>query len=154
MATSERINKDIDAIIKMLKLSEKAVPKMLARRKIKELERTLKSIEEQRDEAHRLKTNAQMLMFKEEMSEEEVNAFGEQTDERLLKSEEQCDQLQITIEEIKQDEEQQAAAEREKEEQEKRNAKYEEELKLEQMKLEMRMKFDGKTIHLFQKSGF
>lgn len=131
MATSERINKDIDAIIKMLKLSEKAVPKILARRKIKELERTLKSIEEQRDEAHRLKTNAQMLMFKEEMSEGEVNAFGEQIDERLLKSEEQCDQLQITIEEIKQ---------------EKRNAKYEEELKLEQMKLEMRMKFDRKTI--------
>ncbi|XP_057302720.1 uncharacterized protein LOC130636888 [Hydractinia symbiolongicarpus] len=118
MATSERINKDIDGIFKMLKLSEKAVPKILARRKIKELERTLKSIEEQRDEAHRLKTNAQMLMFKEEMK-------------------------------IKQDEEQQAAAEREKEEQEKRNAKYEEELKLERMKLEMRkmrMNFDGKTI--------
>ena len=57
----------------MLSLNCKSVAKVISRNKERELEKTLRTIEDQREEAESLKIRAQTLMFNEEVQENEVS---------------------------------------------------------------------------------
>ena len=70
MANLEEVMKNIDTNLKMINLASKTVPRILERKKIRELNRTCKLIGEHREKIQDLKTKAQMFMFTEDKNEE------------------------------------------------------------------------------------
>ena len=101
MDTSESIKKNLEAAIKMLSLNCKSVAKVISRNKERELEKTLRTIEDQREEAESLKIRAQTLMFNEEVQENEVSRYGEEIDWRLEPFDDKMEELQAILEDLK-----------------------------------------------------
>ena len=96
MGTSESIKKKLEAAIKMLSLNCKSVAKVISRNKERELEKTLRTIEDQREEAESLKIRAQTLI-NEEVQENEVSRYGEEIDLRLEPFDDKMEELQAIL---------------------------------------------------------
>ena len=99
--TSELIQHQLETCMKMLTLTSKGVVKLLEKNKLRDIQKTLKILEDQKDQVENLKIRAQTLMFSENKSEDDVSKFGDEIDQRLTVFDDKFDDLQAAIDKVK-----------------------------------------------------
>ena len=142
METSEATEVKLEATIKMLSLSCRGVDKVISRNKVRDLEKTLRTLEEQKEEAESLKIRVQTLMFNENMEEEEVSLYGEVIDSRLEAFNDKMEELQAVLDVLKEEEVMRARRKFEEQEQARIQLRYEEEKKIEEMRLQVKSMYE------------
>ena len=80
----EEVMKSIETNLKMINLTCKTAPNIIENKRKNDLKRTLKQLEERRNDIRELKTQAQMHMFAEGKDEDEVLKYGEDLDEDII----------------------------------------------------------------------
>ena len=83
MATSETVMANLEAGMKMISLTSKNIDKILIINKLREIEKSLKTLEHQKDEVEGLKIAAQTLMFNENKDDDVVFQYGEEVDIKI-----------------------------------------------------------------------
>ena len=82
--TSELIQHLLETCMKMLTLTSKGVVQFLEKNKLRDIQKTLKILEDQKDQVENLKIRAQTLMFSENKSEDDVSNFGDEIDQTVF----------------------------------------------------------------------
>ena len=140
--TIESLTKQLEVNMKMLSLTSKSVVKVITRNKLKEIEKTQKILEEQKEEVESFKFRIQTLMFKEEKTEDEVSKYGDDIDAGLEIFNVKIDELQNAIEKIKEEDVRRAKKSCAEDEERRLRIRYDEEKEIEEMKLQLKSNYE------------
>ena len=136
MDTSVSVRGKLESILKMLSLNSKNVEKVIQKNKERDIEKALRMF--RIDEAENLKISVQTLMFDEKKEEDVVREYGEEIDTKIDAYSEEIDRLQSVLDKLKREEVCCAKKKFEEEEQVRVQLRYEEEKRIEEMRIQMR----------------
>ena len=140
MAELDKAVKKIEAKLRMLKFTRDDVPRIRDKKELKPLERLQKALEEQIDSVHEQKVQIQALRIEKGDEPDDVRKWTVEMEEQVAEFEKITDSVREAVKNLRED----AKDEEEKKEEEKRKRRYEEELKLEEAKMEVKRDYEKK----------
>ena len=136
--------KKIEAKLRMLKFTRDDVPRIRDKKELKPLERLQKALEEQIDSVHEQKVQIQALRIEKGDEPDDVRKWTVEMEEQVAEFEKITDSVREAVKNLREDALREAKDEEEKKEEEKRKRRYEEELKLEEAKMEVKRDYEKK----------
>ena len=144
MAELDQAMKKIEAKLRMLKFTRDDVPRIRDKKELKPLERLQKALEEQIDSVHEQKVQIQALRIEKGDEPDDVRKWTVEMEEQVAEFEKITDSVREAVKNLREDALREAKDEEEKKEEEKRKRRYEEELKLEEAKMEVKRDYEKK----------
>ena len=144
MAELDQAVKKIEEKLRMLKFTRDDVPRIRDKKELKPLERLQKALEEQIDSVHKQKVQIQALRIEKGDEPDDVRKWTVEMEEQVAEFEKITDSVREAVKNLREDALREAKDEEEKKEEEKRKRRYEEELKLEEAKMEVKRDYEKK----------
>ena len=143
MAELNQAVKKIEAKLRMLKFTRDDVPRIRDKKELKPLERLQKALEEQIDSIHEQKVQIQALRIEKGDEPDDVRKWTVEMEEQVAEFKKITNSVREAVKNLREDALREAKDEEEKKE-EKRKRRYEEELKLEEAKMEVKRDYEKK----------
>ena len=144
MVELDQAVKKIEAKLRMLKFTRDDVPRIRDKKELKPLERLQKALEEQIDSVHEQKVQIQALRIEKGDEPDDVRKWTVEMEEQVAEFGKITDSVREAVKNLREDALREAKDEEEKKEEEKRKRRYEEELKLEEAKMEVKRDYEKK----------
>ncbi len=140
----EEAIKTIESGLKLLAFTDKQTEAILERRKDRELERQVRTIQSSLDKIYDQKTKVIEEKFKADESEEEIEQWSGKFEEDVSRYDKSLEDLQATIASVKKAALQKSLQIEQQKEEERLQRVYEEKKRIETMKLDVRKQYEAK----------
>ena len=126
---------------KMLELAERETERLLKRNKLNELQKHLANIEKRLDVLQDLNYKVQKLMISESEESKATDEFTTKIEEDMATFDGVLNELEKSVKRLNQDEQAKTRSKVDQEQEENFRRRYEEEMRLKEMRMEMRKKY-------------
>ena len=131
----------INTQMKMLELAERETERLLKRSKLNELQKHLANIEKRLDVLQDLKYKVQELMISESEESKAIDEFTTKIEEDMARFDGVVSELEKSVKQLNDGEQAKTRSKVDQEQEENFRKRYEEEMRLEEMRMEMRKKY-------------